>query len=134
MVIRTGGGKPGHSRRGYLTIELVVAMGILTAVMIPLGYSFSAEQKLCRAYYFQAIAMEIIDGEMEVLKAGQWRDFPEGMQSYKVEAAAARNLPPGSFVLSVGPSVLRLEWIPQKKGKGGTVWREIKLTALEKDE
>jgi len=37
------------NRLGSLTVELVVAMGILAAVMIPVGFSFAYEQKLCRA-------------------------------------------------------------------------------------
>ncbi|MBM3832729.1 MAG: hypothetical protein FJ403_05540 [Verrucomicrobia bacterium] len=52
------------NRLGSLTVELVVAMGILAAVMIPVGFSFAYEQKLCRAYYLAAVVMEIIDGEM----------------------------------------------------------------------
>jgi hypothetical protein len=118
-------------RPAFITAELVVAMGILVVVMIPLGFSFLYEQKLCRAYYFQAIAMEIIDGEMEVLRAGEWKSFKAGEQAYPVDAKSANNLPPGRFVLTVGPQNLRLEWIPQKKGKGGRVWRECALKASE---
>jgi hypothetical protein len=39
-------------------IELVVALGILTAAVIPLAYSFIQEQHVCRIYYWRAVAME----------------------------------------------------------------------------
>jgi hypothetical protein len=134
MVIRMATRGLRRCERGSLTMELVLAMGLLTAVMIPLGSSIFYEQKLCRAYYFQAIAMEIIDGEMEVLKAGEWRAFQEGSQPYAVSAVAAKNLPKGKFVLTVNLPVLRLEWVPEKKGKGGKTWREVELAPVKREE
>lgn len=122
-----------RSERGTLTMELIVAMAILVAVVIPLGFSFMQEQKLCRAYYFRAVAMEIIDGEMEILQAGEWRAFPQGTPAYPVRAASATNLPPGHFVLTFNPPTLRLEWTPEKKEKGGSVSREIKITDLRRE-
>ncbi len=106
-------------------------MAILASVMIPLGFSFAYEQKLCRAYYFQAIAMEIIDGEIEVLRAGEWKSFKSGVQPYSVDAKAAKNLPPGQFVLTLHPPDLQLEWMPVKKGKGGRVQRAAVLESPE---
>jgi hypothetical protein len=105
-------------------IELVVAMGILTATVIPLAYSFVQEQRLCRVYYYRAVAMEIVDGEMEVLAAGDWRSFKEGTHPYAVTAEAAKNLPPGKFVLSVRGGQLRLEWRPDSLRNGAPVVRE----------
>ena len=105
-------------------IELILATGILTAVVIPLGYSFVQEQRFCRVYYWRAVAMEIVDGEMEVLTAGNWRSFTEGVQPYMVTAGAAKNLPPSRFVLNVQGQKLRLEWRPDSPRNGGPVVRE----------
>src|SRR4051812_5831750 len=104
-------------------IEMVVAMAILASVMLPLAFSFIQEQRLARLYYFRAVAIEIIDGEMEVLMAGEWRGFSKGAHEYHVHANASRNLPPGHFLLSLDDTQLRLEWRPAKRGKGGPVWR-----------
>ena len=105
-------------------IELVVAMGILAATVIPLAYSFAQEQHLCRVYYYRAVAMEIVDGEMEALVAGEWRTFGDGVVPYPVRADAAKNLPPGKFVLSVRGRQLRLEWRPDSPRNGAPVVRE----------
>jgi hypothetical protein len=105
-------------------IELVVAMGILTAAVIPLAYSFVQEQRLCRVYYYRAVAMEIVDGEMEVLTSGEWHNFEGGTHPYIVTADAAKNLPPGRFVLSVHGQQLRLEWRPDSPRNGAPVVRE----------
>ena len=114
-------------RRGALITEVVVAMGLLTFAMLPLAFSISREQKLTRAYFNRAIVMEIVDGEMEALMAGEWRAFVPGAQSYPVRAEAARSLPPGTFVLTLDHDRVRLEWLPEKSGKGGKVVREASV-------
>ena len=118
MVRRTQG------KRGSLMIELMVALGILTAAVIPLSYSFIEEQHVCRVYYWRAVAMEIVDGEMEILAAGAWHNFREGTHPYAVTANAAKNLPPSKFVLSVRGRQLQLEWRPDGPRNGSPVVRE----------
>jgi hypothetical protein len=82
------------------------------------------EQHVCRVYYWRAVAMETVDGEMEVLAAGEWRDFDEGTTSYTVHAESAKYLPPGKFTLTVHGPRLRLEWRPDKSRFGAPVVRE----------
>ena len=108
-------------------VELLVAMAILAGVLLPLAYSFVSERRLARAYYQRAVAMEIVDGEMEALLAGEWRAFSPGTHDYQVHAGAATNLPPGRFILSVQPGKLRLRWQPALKDRGGPVTREAIL-------
>jgi len=113
--------------RAALTTELLVAMALLTGALLPFAYSFAAEKRLARSYYQRAVAMEIVDGEMEVLAAGEWRSFKNGWQDYPVHAAAITNLPPGKFRLEVGNEKLRLEWEPAIKMQGGSVMREARI-------
>lgn len=108
----------------FVTLELVVALGLLSAVMLPVAFAFAQEQRLARAYYFHAVAMEIVDGEMEALTAGESRAFPNGRHVYTVHAQAATNLPAGQFELTVSNSWLRLEWRPRKPGQAKRVVRE----------
>ena len=124
MVIRSLKSSQGPRRRGALVTEVVVAMGILTFAMLPLAFSIVREQKLTRAYFNRAIVMEIIDGEMEALMAGEWRAFMPGAQTYPVRAEAAKSLPAGKFVLTLDNERVRLEWLPEKSGRGGPVVRE----------
>lgn len=112
---------------GSFMVELMVAMAILGMALIPLAFSFAQEQKLCRTYYHRAVAMEIVDGELEILAAGEWRLFKKGLQPYPVRAESAQNLPPGRFVLTIDLQRVRLEWIPNKKNQGGRVFREVQL-------
>jgi hypothetical protein len=133
MVITSASSKTLH-RQAWLLVEIVIAMGILVLVMIPRGYSFAKEQQLARAYYFRAIAMEIIDGEMEVLAAGAWHQYPPGTHPYSVEAEAAVNLPDGRFTLTRSNRLLRLEWTPEKRGKGGAVVRQIQFVNANQNE
>ena len=111
-------------RRGMLLTEMVIAMAILVVAVLPLAYSFISEQRLLRTYYYRAVAMEIVDGEMEALAAGEWRAFNEGAHEYAVRANAITNLPPGQFRLTVSGPRLRLEWLPQARHQGGSVVRE----------
>ena len=97
MVIETH--QPAR-RRGSLIFEVIMAMTILCIAVIPVGFSLIADSGQFRSNYRRAVAMEIVDGEIEILAAGAWRDFPEGTQSYQVHAAAAASLPPGRFLLT----------------------------------
>ena len=124
MVISAKNRIVGIKKRAALTTELIVAMAVLTTTVLPLSFSFVHEMKLGRSYYQQAIAMEIIDSEMEILVAGEWRAFPQGAEKYPVRAEAAKNLPPGQFRLTKQGNKLRLEWVPQQRSKGINVSRE----------
>jgi len=108
-------------------VELLVAVALLIGVLFPLAYSLASERRLARAYYQRAVAMEIVDGEMEALLAGEWHAFSPGTHDYAVHAGAATNLPPGRFILSVQPDKLRLRWQPALKDTGGPVTREATL-------
>ena len=117
-----------HRRQcGSLLVELLVAMALLVGVLFPLAYSFVTERRLTRSYYQRAVAMEIVDGEMEALLAGEWHAFAPGTHDYPVHAGAATNLPPGQFTLTVQPPKLRLRWQPAQKDRGGPVTREAIL-------
>jgi hypothetical protein len=104
--------------------ELLVALAIVVGVLLPLAYSFVSERKLVLACYQRAVAMEIVDGEMETLVAGEWRAFTPGTHEYPVRAGAATNLPPGRFLLTVEAGKIRLQWQPALKDHGGAVTRE----------
>ena len=118
-------GPPRANERGSLMAEMIVAIAILVVALFPLGYSFAKEGKLLRACYNRAVAMEIVDGETELLLAGEWRAFKEGTQIYVPHAQAATNLAPGEFQLTLKDRRLRLEWLPAGKDKGGKVVREV---------
>ena len=118
---------PKRYQSGFLMVELLVALALVVAVLLPFAYSFAAERRLALASYQRAVAMEIVDGEMEVLAAGEWRAFPPGTHDYHVQAGAATNLPPGRFILSIQPAKLRLRWQPAIKDHGGPVTREAIL-------
>ena len=109
---------------GFLMVELLVALALVAAVLLPFAYSFTAERRIALASYQRAVAMEIVDGEMEVLVAGEWRAFTPGTHDYHVHAGAATNLPPGRFTLTVLPDKVRLRWQPALKDHGGAVTRE----------
>ena len=111
--------------RGFLQVDLAVALAILSIAILPLGYSFAQERKLLKIEYQRSVANEIVDGEMEILAAGDWKNFPDGRQIYKVHSRAAANLPPGHFELTKTGSHLRLEWTPNAKKGVGAVVRDI---------
>jgi hypothetical protein len=106
-------------------VELVVAIAVLAIALLPLAYAVGSTSKRFRANYDRAVAMEIVDGEMEILAAGEWRAFPEGAQPYPVHAKAAANLPPGKFQFTRAGNHLRLEWSSTEKRGIGVVVREV---------
>lgn len=127
MVIASSTQRANWGQRGALMTELVIAMSIVALAILPLALSFLSEQKLCRAYYYRALAMEIVDGEMEVLAAGEWRAFQTGTHRYQPLARAVTNLPAGRFELTVANRVMRLAWLPARRDVGGEVVREVNV-------
>ena len=125
MVTDASSSRRWFRNAAFLTTELVIAMGILLVAVIPMGYAFLQERQLGRALYYRAIAIEIVDGEMEILRAGDWRSLPEGSTPYPVRAESATNLPPGQFVVTREGRRLRLEWLPAQRDRGGRVLREV---------
>ena len=107
-----------------LSTDLIVAMAILVLAIMPLAMSFAQEGKLMRQSYQKAVAMELIDGEMEILMAGEWRNFHEGSTPYELHGGSARNLPPGRTVLTISGKKVRLEWLPEQGNAATKVVRE----------
>src|ERR1041385_1516097 len=71
-------------RTGALMVEFLVALALVLGALLPLAYSFAKEEHLTRAYYQRAIAIELVDGEMELLAAGGWKGCAMGTSEYRV--------------------------------------------------
>ena len=107
-----------------LSTDIVVAMSILALTITPMAFSYLNEQNAERRLYQKSVAMELLDGEMEVLAAGEWRTFKQGAQPYPLKGQAATNLPPGEARLTIDGNHLRLEWVPVNKLKENIIVRE----------
>jgi hypothetical protein len=108
-------------------VELLVAMAILLGILIPLGWSLASERRLARSLYQRAVAMELVDGEMEVMLAGEWKTLRPGTNDWVIRAASVTNLPPGHFLAVMEGQKIRLEWKPAVAHRGGTVVREANV-------
>ena len=129
--MKTQSSKPftgtGRLRQGFLMIDLVIGVAILSMAMIPLGIPFAHEQRLLRAEYVRCVADEIVDGEAEILAASNWENVPDGAQAYSMKSKAAAHLPPGRFQLTKTGNHLRLEWIPDRLHGVSAVVREVTI-------
>ncbi len=115
------------AKRGFLEVDLLVGLAILSLAILPLAFSFVRERQVLKIEYCRCVANEIVDGEMEILASGDWKNFPDGVQNYPVPANAAANLPPGHFQLTKNGNHLRLEWNSDKHKGIGVVAREITI-------
>ena len=102
-------------RGSALLVELVGAMLVLTLAIMPITLMLLKDQRACQEHYYKAVAMEIVDGEMEVLRAGYWKEFKQGAQSYPTTANSATNLPEGELRLTLQGEKIRLEWEPKEQ-------------------
>jgi len=118
------GSKPRRGQDGALITEILIALVILLAAILPLGMSFLNDHVRVRRLYNRAVAMELIDGEMEVLAAGEWHSFKVGAQTYPLAADAAKNLPPGVATLTIHDRHLKLEWKPENGARSPAILRE----------
>jgi hypothetical protein len=113
--------------RGFLEVDLLVGLAILSLAIMPVGFSFARERQVLRIEYIHGVANEIVDGEMEMLAAGDWKNYPDGVQNYSVHANAVASLPPGHFQLTKAGNHLRLEWSSDWKHSGASVIREVTI-------
>jgi hypothetical protein len=116
--------RPLHRTCGFLEVDLVVGLAILTLAVVPLGFSFARERQVLKIEYCRSIANEIVDGEMEILAAGDDKNYSEGAQAYVIHSRAAASLPPGHFQLTKNGNHLRLEWTPDERRGVSAVVRE----------
>ena len=123
---RSRGPKPGRDRRAFAMTELLVAIMLLLVAVLPLAYAFTSDARLLRASYQKAIVMELVDGELEVLAAGGWRQFTTGTHDFALRGEAVTNLPPGKCVLTINTNLIRLEWRSNPHTGVGTVVREVR--------
>jgi len=123
MVIRSG---KTNSRRGVLEVDMLIALALLFGAAIPLMCTFASDARALRFGYERAVAMELVDGEMEVLAAGGWRNHPLGTNEITLSGGAAKNLHPTTAVLIRQPGSIRLEWRPNGP-RNLHVIREVKL-------
>ena len=114
-------------RLAFLQLDVAVAITVLALVFIPLSGSSSGDLDLARRQYFEAVALQLIDGEMDVLLAGERRKYTPGEHQIKPVGEAVQNLPEGEFVLTVHDQKLTLAWVPTKRAKWGRVERVVEL-------
>ena len=113
--------------RAFLQLDVAVAITVLALVFIPLSISSSGDLDLARRQYFEAVALQLIDGEMDVLLAGERRKYTPGEYGITPVGEAVQNLPEGKFVLTVKQKQLTLAWVPTKRAKWGRVERVVEL-------
>jgi hypothetical protein len=126
MVIRPQQASP-RRRAAVLMTDLVVAMSFICLAAIPLATSFTQERRVLLTSYQRAVALEIVDGEMELLVAGEWRRYANGVHQLTPVATAVTNLPPGNLQLTVKNKHLVLEWQPDQSKRSLLVRREVTL-------
>ncbi len=114
-------------RRAFLQLDVAVAITVLALVFIPLSISSSGDLDLARRHYFEAVALQLIDGEMDVLLAGERRKYTTGEHRITPVGEAVQNLPEGEFVLTVQEQKLTLAWMPNKRAKWGRIERVVEL-------
>jgi len=115
------------NRLAFLQLDVAVAITVLALVFIPLSISSSGDLDLARRHYFEAVALQLIDGEMDVLLAGERRKYTTGEHRITPVGEAVQNLPEGEFVLTVQEQKLTLAWMPNKRAKWGRIERVVEL-------
>lgn len=104
---------------GMLQVDMLVAMTLLVLAIFPIAYSFYLDRIAMNRVYERAIATELVDGEMEILLAGAWRNHPPGTNLMQFTGLAAANLSTAQATLIVTSERLRLEWRPvDRRSKG----------------
>jgi len=123
MVIR----RRNHgSQHGALEVDMLIALALLFGAAIPLMCTFGSDAHALRFHYDRAVAMECVDGEMEILAAGAWRNHPVGTNEITFSGNAAKNLHPPTATVIRQADFIRVEWRPEGR-RAVCIAREVKL-------
>ena len=117
-------------QRGMLEVDMTIALVLLFLAVMPLAHSFVSDTKAIRISYERTVAMELLDGEMEILMAGGWRNHPQGTNEIKLRGNATVNLTTDRALLILQPGHIRLEWRPSNRPSTGII-REANLPPKE---
>lgn len=117
---------PGRQfRSGFVEMDLIVAFFLIMTLVMPIGVLLSRDAMLFRAHSIRIRAASVLDGEMELLQAGLWKQYPEStIEYYPKSASSLKGY--GKFLLSLEDGQLELSWIPSKKYRGGRISRTWK--------
>ena len=66
----------------FIQLDIAVAIVILGLIFIPLSVTSSAKLDLARRHHFEAVALNLIDGEIDVLLAGEIKKYKLGNLSF----------------------------------------------------
>ncbi len=116
----------------FSQVDLVVAMFLMVAALMPLGMTLAKDSELYRAWSLRARAMTVVDGELEVLAAGVWKEYGPGEHEL-VPKSGAELSGYGSFRVLVDAESIQVRWIPGKKYRGGTIVRTAVIKSGDGD-
>jgi|TARA_B100001250_G_C19779176_1_gene781018 hypothetical protein len=111
----------------FVQLDVVVAIAILMLVFIPLTVTSSGKLDLARRHHVEAVVLQLIDGEIDVLLAGEQKKYNFGEHRITPSGEAAEDLPKGEFILTLKEKQLSLAWVPVKLAKWGRIEREVNL-------
>lgn len=106
-------------------VELLVAIALLTGALMPIAFSIASERRLARTLYERGVAMEIVDGQLEILAAGEWKSLGPGRHLLHPKSRALANLPRGEFFAQIESSKLRVEWLSASNPRHASIVREV---------
>ena len=114
-------------RLAFIQLDVAVAIVILMLVFIPLTVTSSSKLDLARRHHVEAVVLHLIDGEIDVLLAGEKEKYNFGEHRINPAGEAAEDLPKGDFILTLKKNQLSLVWIPVKPAKWGRIERKVNL-------
>ena len=115
------------SHLAFVQLDVMGAIVILMLVFIPLTVTSSRKLDLARRHHVEAVVLQLIDGEIDVLLAGEHKKYNFGEHRITPAGEAAEDLPKGDFILTLKKKQLSLVWIPVKQAKWGRIDREVNL-------
>lgn len=113
-----------RSRAGGLLPDLAVALLLLTVALLPLAYSFASQRRLLQAEMDRAAVVQLVDGELELLLAGPWKNLPDGSSTIVLRTNGMARAVAGTCVVMKQGRALKIEWTPQAHSGVGRVVRE----------
>jgi hypothetical protein len=114
-------------KKHFALIEVLVTIFVISIALFSFTTIINKNMLMIRNSYINSILIEIIDGEIHIIKAGGWRNIKEGFQPYKVESNSYSNLPPGHFITEKKTNTIQLRWVNESKKERFNIFRNLKI-------
>ena len=123
--------EPSRRKVGAIHLEAILALALTAAVLLPISGIVVSQRRIASDLTRHLTMIELVDGEMELIAAGDWVRYPEGTHSVPLPSPEGFVPPVGELTLVRQGREFSLAWRPANRWIGGGIERRWTAPGLK---